>query len=400
VVRVSAGLLASVTVAAVAAAGTGLVLGARHDEGESRSTAQGALRNGAASRWTVLGTWRGEAAYRPTVCDRVAALEGSDRAAGTRRRPFRTVERLVRSLRPGQTGCLRTGNYVGSIEIGRRGTADRPITLQPYPGEAARLVGRLWLNRRSAYVVIRGLYLDGRNRAGLPSPTVNGRHISFANNDVTNGHTAICFVLGHPSYGLAREVTIKGNRIHDCGRLPPTNHDHGVYVGFARDTRIVGNWIHDNADFGVHLYPDARRTLVSGNAIDSNGEGIIFGGGRRNAARDNLVEGNVISNSRLRDNVESHFDGPVGSGNLLRRNCIGGGARGGDAGGILRPTIGFKTVDNVLAVPSFRDADRGDYRLTRPSRCAAVFAGDPNEVPGPLHRPPPVRRDGLPAPPA
>jgi nitrous oxidase accessory protein NosD len=293
----------------------------------------------------------------------------------------RAVQRLVDSLRPGQVGCLRQGTYRGPVTIRRSGKPGRPITLQPRPGARARLVGPLTVTRRSAHVVVRRLYLDGGERPGTPSPIVNGRHIRFVENDVTNGHTEICFALGNPRFGVARDVTIQRNRIHECGRLPPTNLDQGVYVAVARRTRIVGNWIYENADQGVQLYPNARGSLVAGNVIDGNGEGIIFGGAERVTARDNLVRGNVISNSRVRNNVEWHFDGPVGRGNVLRRNCIGGGVRDGGDGGILEPQIGFRAVDNVLAEPSFRAP--GDYRLTPGSPCTRVFAGDPNRVPGP-----------------
>jgi hypothetical protein len=297
----------------------------------------------------------------------------------------RAVQRLVNSLRPGEVGCLSAGTYRGSVTIRGRGRPSRPITLQSRPGESARLVGRLQVSGRSAHVVVRRLYLDGRNRDGLPSPTVNGRRIRFVDNDVTNRNTAICFALGHERFGVARHVTIQRNRIHDCGRLPPTNLDQGIYVAEARDTRIVGNWIYANADQGIQLYPDARRTYIAGNVIDSNGEGIIFGGSEGQAARDNLVQGNVISNSTIRENVESHFDGPIGTGNVVRRNCIGGGVRDAGMGGIIEPQVGFEAVDNVLAVPSFRAL--GDYRLAAGSPCAEVFAGDPERVPGPQLKP-------------
>lgn len=353
--------------AAVTAAGTGVVLGAGQDD---------------------------ERAGRDLTCDRVASPHGSNRADGTREQPFRTVRRLIDSLRPGQAGCLRRGTYAGTVEIGRRGTEARPITLRSYPGEAARLAGRLWLNGHSAHLVIQGLYLDGRNRAGLPSPTVNGHNIVFADNDVTNRHTGICFVLGHERYGVARDVTIERNRVHDCGRLPATNHDHGVYVSVARDTQVVDNWIYANADLGVHLYPDAQRTYVAGNVIDSNGEGVLFGGLGDLAPRDNLVEGNVISNSTLRFNVESHFErgDAVGSGNIVRRNCVGGGIRDEGTGGIIEPQFGFEGIDNVVARASFKAAGTADLRLTPGSPCAAVFSGDPNRVPGPHRRPPPLPR--------
>jgi parallel beta-helix repeat protein len=271
-------------------------------------------------------------------CDRVATPGRSGK-----------VVRMMRQLEPGQTGCLRGGDYRGPIQLAVRGTAGRRIKLRSYPGERARLIGRLWLTRQSAHLVISRLRLDGRNRAGLPSPTVNGRHLDFVANDVTNDNTAICFDLGHPRYGAARFVSIRRNRIHDCGRLPPTNHDHGIYVGEARNTRIVGNRIYENADAGVQLFPDARRTYIARNVIDGNGQGVLFGGTRKVAPRDNLVEHNVITNSRTRFNVESFFEpgGPIGQNNIVRENCIQGGVRDLDGLGGIAPQFGFEATGNV-----------------------------------------------------
>ena len=306
------------------------------------------------------------------------ATRGCDRLASP---GHRAVQRLVDSLRPGQVGCLREGTYRGSVMIRHSGEPGRPITLRPRPGARARLVGPLTVTRRSAHVVVRGLYLAGSKRPGVPSPIVNGRRVLFLENDVTNRHTAICFALGNPRFGVARDVTIQRNRIHECGRLPATNLQHGIYVAVARGTRIVGNWIYENADLGVQLYPNARGTYVAGNVIDANGEGILFGGLPRVAPRDNLVQGNVISNSTIRSNVEWHFEGTVGTGNVVRRNCIGGGARDDGDGSIMQPEIGFTTRDNVVAQPSFRGP--GDYRLMPGSGCARAFTGDPARVPGP-----------------
>ena len=119
-------------------------------------------------------------------------------------------------------------------------------------------------------------------------------------------------------------------------------------MGVARDTRIVGNRIYDNADVGVHMYPDAQRTYVARNVIDSNGEGVLFGGTVEVAPRDNLVEHNLITNSRTRYNVESHFEpgGPIGENNVVRKNCIEGGVRDDGSGGIAAQ-IGFDAIDNV-----------------------------------------------------
>jgi len=287
------------------------------------------------------------------ACDSGGASEGSaaaklcDGVAGPGRSD--KVVRMMSRLHPGETGCLRGGVYRGPLKLSVRGRPGKRITLRPYPGETVRLVGRIWITRKSSWLVFRGLRLDGRNRDGLPSPTVNGREVDFVKNDVTNEHTAICFDLGHPRYGAARDVTIRNNRIHDCGRLPPTNHDHGIYVGEARDTRIVHNRISDNADAGIQLFPDARRTYVAYNVIDGNGEGVLFGGSESVAPRDNVVEHNVITNSRTRYNVESFFEpgGPVGMNNVVRGNCIQGGVRDENGSGGLAGAYGFEALENI-----------------------------------------------------
>ena len=85
---------------------------------------------------------------------------------------------------------------------------------------------------------------------------------------------------------------IERNRIHNCGELPATNHHHGIYVEASDGARITDNWIYDNADRGVQLFPDAQGTYVARNVIDGNGQGIIFS--RKSA--NNVVEHNVISN--------------------------------------------------------------------------------------------------------
>src|SRR5204862_424356 len=81
------------------------------------------------------------------------------------------------------------------------------------------------------------------------------------------------------------------------GRLPRTELDHGIYAEHTNGVVISQNWIYDNADFGVHLYPGSQGTRVTGNVIDGNGMGVTFSGEERLASSGNLVDHNVISNS-------------------------------------------------------------------------------------------------------
>jgi nitrous oxidase accessory protein NosD len=314
---------------------------------------------------------RGADAVADQVCDRVAVPSGRAHAR------YGAVGRLVRSLRPGETGCLRRGTYVEDVGVSRS-----RITLRSYPGERARIVGRLWFRRAAHDVVVSDLVLDGRNDERLPSPTVNGDRIRFLRVEVTNRHTSICFNIGSERYGRASGTVIQHSRIHSCGRLPARNTGHGIYVSSADDTRIVGNLVYDNADRGIQLFPDAQGTRIAGNVIDGNGEGIIFSGAGGDASSDNVVEHNVIANSRIRADVESWYPhgNPVGVGNVVRENCLFGG-RGGLLGGHGR---GYVAVANVFADPRYADRAAGDFRLSPGGPCARILSlGGPHPAADP-----------------
>lgn len=280
--------------------------------------------------------------------------------------PRRSIDATLDRLRPGQTACLRAGTYREDVSISSDG-----VTLRPFGGDRVILEGRLWIRADAGDVTIRGLLLDGRNGRSLPSPTINGHGTTFVGNDVTNFHAGICFIIGSHDYGRPRGTVIRRNRIHDCGRLPPTNHDHGIYVAYADDTRIVDNVIFDNADRGIQLYPDADGTLIARNVIDGNGEGVIFSGVGSDTSSNNVVRNNVITNSRVRADVESYYPSgtPRGEGNVVTGNCIHGGARGtvDDRAG------GFVARDNVFADPRYVDRAGGDFRPAPSSPCAALL---------------------------
>ena len=322
-----------------------------------------------------------------TKCDLVAATNGVDSNPGTIEQPFRTPQKLVSALAPDTTGCLRGGLY--DAEAGVK-LAVPGITLTSYPGERATLRGRLWVSDAAPGSTVSDLNLDGRNDRGLPSPTINGDDVTLSGNDITNHNTTICISVGSPdTWGRAQDTLIEANRIHDCGARPANNYDHGIYVNSADGTIIRGNWIYDNANRGIQLYPDAQGSLVSGNVIDGNGEGVIFGGGDKAASSGNVLEYNVITNSKLRDNIESSWGTKVGSNNVARDNCVGGGAYDDGDGGILAGAgRGFTTARNALGVPAFADRSAKDFSIDPESHCGQLLAQGTSATPPPVMEPP------------
>jgi parallel beta-helix repeat protein len=341
-----------------------------------------ALRLGlvtAASGLAIAAASAGTATADGVNCDRVAAPTGSDSAAGTVDAPLATAQELVKSLGPGQTGCLRAGTYREDVYMPSGGSGeDSRMVVRSYPGERATLSGRLTVTGDADYVTIEQLNLDGHDGAKcpsdcdvLPSPTVNGDHVIFQDNDVTNRNAGICFNLGHPGYGRPQGAIIQRNRIHDCGRINPvSNHDHGIYLAYTDDAKILSNVIYDNADRGIQLYPDAQNTLIKGNVIDGNGEGVIFSGAGDNASSGNILENNVITNSRIRHDVESWYPDIVGTGNKVRNNCVFGGKQGPIAS-----EFGFEIGTNLKVNPQYVDRSGKDFTLAPGSPCAGVLDG-------------------------
>jgi parallel beta-helix repeat protein len=296
---------------------------------------------------------------------------GTDASAGCTKRLSAgrgSLSRFVRHLHRGAVGCL-SGTFHGSLSI-RNGN----YRLTSLPGSRATIDGVVDISRTAHDIVLDGLVLRSSR---TPNVRINGTRITIRRSEITNRHTGICISIGggFERWGIARGVALLQNRIHDCGRLPATNHDHGIYVEGSVGAVIAGNLIYDNADRGIQFYPNAQGSVVTNNVINGNGEGVIFasesaGGEYRHAyaSSGNVVTRNIISNSRERHNVEAWWGGPVGVANIAKDNCLWNGAQGNvdDSAG------GFLAIANRIANPAFADPAAGDFRLNPGSPCAGM----------------------------
>jgi Right handed beta helix region len=317
----------------------------------------------------AFATASGPVATGGVHCSLFASPGGTDSAHGAARAPFRTAQRLADALRAGQTGCLETGTYAGYLRITHGGRSSARLTIRSIPGAVAIVLGRVWIRAGSDYVTIQGLHIVGGPAAvgcagtqcpNVPTVAVNNSSATLEDNNITNQHSSICVAIGSALWGTAHRAVVEGNTIHGCGALPATNFEHGIYVGDAVETVIRSNYIYDNADRGIQLFPHAERTLVEGNVIDANGEGILIGGTGADPTAGSLIEHNLITNSRIGANVESFFPGgpPRAIANRVADNCLYGGHVGSALGGVVGAGVGYSTSRNLIANPHYR-ADIG-----------------------------------------
>lgn len=355
-------------------------------------------------------------------CDLYAAVSGSDvEGDGSIARPWRHVDHLVERLRPRpgrEVGCLRAGTFTATGTDNEGGEPmlrfDTPgVTLTSFPGERARVVGRIDVGPGADGVTIADLDLATRSnrypgtscvrRCGNSSFPIAAAGVTVRGNDITNDATDICLQLVDFGGGRGDDAEIVGNRIHDCGQYEPTrsNTAHGIYVNDAAGAMISDNVIADNASFGVKLGPRAIGATVAGNVIDSNGVGVLVGDQppcptSEQASHDNLIVANVITRSQVRNNVEGYWATPeqdpscfdVGDdsrGNVVAGNCVYADNpysdgpddfyNHNDGIAVRDPAVpqsgGFTDDGTNLAIPAaqqelppiYADATNGDYHL-------------------------------------
>ena len=162
---------------------------------------------------------------------------------------------------------------------------------------------------------------------------------------------------------------IERNRIHDCGELPTTNKDHGIYLSEARDVIVRDNWIYDNVDRGVQQYSEVHGARITGNVIFNNGDGLNFSGGS-----DQLVAGNIIASSNLGWNVYAGSTGDPGEG-VLRDNCVYATKSGYTANGGIESSNVFSEAGNLIAQPELRQSGRRGLPPGAGDPCLAKYTG-------------------------
>jgi hypothetical protein len=297
----------------------------------------------------VVATLAGAGPAGAASCARFASNAGSDRASGSAAHPFRTAQKLVRSLRPGATGCLAGGStFAGRVVI------DHPLVLRGEGSDLPLIVGGVTITSGAGGAFVQHVAIRG-NGPGRAAVLVNADRAHVVDSTISgtgyrDRNTACVLIAG------SRGAVIDGNTIESCTRA--TRRDlsaPGVFVGSAYKAVVTNNVIAHTAGVGILLGPNAQRTRVAHNLVDGNAGGVLITGNARTASSYNVVSSNIFSNSGG-NNVRATWPGAVGRGNAVVANCLWHGfAANVDAPGV-------RLAGNVVTNPRYVDRPR-NYTL-------------------------------------
>jgi hypothetical protein len=318
---------------------------------------------------------------------------GSDGASGSApASAWKTLQHAANVVGPGDTVIALPGHYTG-FYLSTSGTSSAPITFTASPDTHAP-------NPLVVVDVNNAVTPDRINLEAASWVVIEGFTVQGSANPATN-RTGIRSVL-------AEHVTLRGNRIDQCGRwgiltgfvddvVIESNEasrsaaEHGIYVSNSGDRPIVrGNRIWGNHSNGLHMNGDVSRggdgviseALVERNVIYENGDGNpAFGPPGGSAINCDGVQGALIQNNLLYANHKSgislyRIDGGGGSnGNRVLFNTVHNASPSRFALNIKDGSTGNTVANNVLLN---LDPTRGSIDID--STCLAGFTCDYNAL--------------------
>lgn len=260
---------------------------------------------------------------------------GSDNNPGTSDRPFRSLAKAARAVRPGTTVYVAAGTYYGGFRTNASGRADARIIYISSTKWGARIVpppnsrSKVGWDNRGDYVDVIGFEVDGRNYQGGARWTHGiyngGSYDSIRNNHVhhiaqkigcTSGGGA---AIGIDSYYRGVKSDAIANLVHDIGPAG-CHYVQGIYVSTSGS--VKNNVIYRVAEAGIHLWHDANRVIITNNTVTESNTGIIVGGGNfyhtKGPNDHTLVYSNIVYDNKMGISEQ----GRTGKNNSYRNNLV------------------------------------------------------------------------------
>jgi len=361
---------------------TGLVTGVTAGSATITATSEG--QSGTSAVTVVLpnpgDSTLGSALPAPLAASTGAAFyvatTGDDANPGTLAQPWKTIQKAMNALQPGQIAYVRAGTYETGGTFGTSNdsqywsatcTATGPCSIVAYPGEQPIIHG--WIKITGSYIRLSGFIIEGplsrdvtscTERRAMQIEFSGGHDVEISHNEIRNNdyHAGI-YLAGVSS------IQILANYIHDNGRFTIANDpctgsstwnvDHGIYWSSSSGgaSLVAGNVFEHNRGHGIQLYPGALNVIVTQNTFVTNGNSGVY-----ISSSSDLVT--VIDNIVAFNDRNGQMQIQSGNGNVIMRNVV------------FSPNSSYNTIenstssvitDNTFADPLFVNLSGHDFHL-------------------------------------
>ncbi|MDP4184611.1 MAG: right-handed parallel beta-helix repeat-containing protein [Bacteroidota bacterium] len=234
------------------------------------------------------------------------ATDGSDSNVGSFQSPFKSINKALNNIVPGDTILVRGGSYYDKVTLTKSGTVDKLITIKAYRNEKPIIDGSymqitgywdgLITFSKARFITLEGLDIcnvttstphvdpegivikDGCNNITIKRCSIYNIQNNTTLNDWRSAHAIV--VLGNSDTETTKNITIDGCTIHDTKTgTSETLTIAGNVDGFT----LSNNKIYDIENIGIiiaggdNLIPHgnvalnyARNGVISGNELYNN----------------------------------------------------------------------------------------------------------------------------------
>jgi hypothetical protein len=256
------------------------------------------------------------------------ATNGSDGNPGTADAPFRTVEKGLDSVRPGQTLYLRGGTYVEDVQASPAGMSSARIVVSAYPGERPVIKGLVSINN-PRYVTFNGFNVTW-NTGSYDEHMLKitgGTSWVLQNSEIWGARSFADLLISGSPHGWA----VRYNVIHDTyGGEADVNRSHNIYANTNLDATggVIERNLIFNATHGTNLKlagaggadGGAANVIVRYNTLYNATQPLLIGDGSRNIT----VTRNIIGKSAKGNLVRLYA--LVGSSDSVKDNILFAGS--------------------------------------------------------------------------
>lgn len=204
------------------------------------------------------------------------ATSGNDKNAGVEEsKPFRTIQRGIDVVRPGDTLLVRSGVYRETLNIKKSGTATNPIVIAAYNNESPIIDGKeerigkaggLVTIGKSDYLTFKGFEL--RHSGGRGIRVQGSSHITLEDCNVHECQSGGVFANGN------QYLTMVGCKVHHCASkflsVGGRAFTVAVFIRRCQNTTIEDNHIYENSGEGISIDRGSQRAIVRRNICYDN----------------------------------------------------------------------------------------------------------------------------------